>query len=272
MNLYKSCSSSHPSARPSKPNWYPKRHNTCHILYRHLQTADGILARSLLPNYRQNIYLLAIGGFGPITTLEVLEALKSSQVAHITQDVDMWIVKRNKPPSTDLEEQRSIFKQVRLAPVDIDPIPEHVACRALTSLTKPDCPAHVDQMVRSPFRAKFKFAHFENYDKMYQAGTWSYPVDNKCLPSKAVTLPMQSPHASKSTPTESLWELQVRAYSNGAQIIDGIYYDQSYAPVAMIDSIYVLLGMRGSQGKKVFILDIKNDFQNTIEFDSRKRN
>jgi hypothetical protein len=38
----------------------------------------------------------------------------------------------------------------------------------------------------------------------------------------------------------------------------------------MIYSIRVLLNIGAAQGKQVFILDIKNAFQNTIEFDYRK--
>jgi hypothetical protein len=30
--------------------------------------------------------------------------------------------------------------------------------------------------MKSPFKADFKGAHFENYYKMYATGTWSFPV------------------------------------------------------------------------------------------------
>jgi hypothetical protein len=54
-------------------------------------------------------------------------------------------------------------------------------------------------------------------------------------------------------------------------MIEGIHYYQSYVPVAMIGIIHILLNIGAAQGKQVFILDIKNAFQNTIEFDSCKR-
>jgi hypothetical protein len=54
-------------------------------------------------------------------------------------------------------------------------------------------------------------------------------------------------------------------------MIKGVHLDHSYVPVAMMDSIRVVLALGAAQGKQVFILDIKNAFQNTIEFDPTKR-
>jgi hypothetical protein len=136
-----------------------------------------------------------------------------------------------------------MFNQIRFAPINLDTMPDPVACRAVTSLHKPERPEHVGQMVRSPFRSDFKLTHFENYDKMYQIGTWSYPVDNALLPSNAVILPIRSTYAVKSTETDYLWELQERSCANRARMIEGIHYDQSFAPVAMIDRIRIVLSL-----------------------------
>jgi hypothetical protein len=163
-----------------------------------------------------------------------------------------------------------MFNQVRYAPVAEEPAINPIACRAVTSLKKPDCPEHVGQMVRSPFKMDFKFAHFENYDKMNQTGTWSYPVARSLLPSNAVNLPIHYTYSIKSTETASLWELQVRSCANGARMIESVNFDHSYAPVAMMDSIRVVLALGAAQGKQVFILDIKNAFHNTIKFDPMK--
>jgi hypothetical protein len=54
-------------------------------------------------------------------------------------------------------------------------------------------------------------------------------------------------------------------------MVEGAHYEQSFAPVAMIDSIRVMLSLGASQGKQSYILDIHNEFQNTIEFDPSKR-
>jgi hypothetical protein len=54
-------------------------------------------------------------------------------------------------------------------------------------------------------------------------------------------------------------------------MVEVVNYKQSFAPVAMIDSIHVMLNIGDSQGKQAYILNIRNAFQNTIEFDPSKR-
>jgi hypothetical protein len=233
--------------------------------------SDSVLRQSIPENFHRNIYILAIGSHYPVTIDEVLTEFRSSQVPNTIADLDLWIVKCNYQPQTDIEEQRHMFNHVHYAPVKSPPMPDLVDCRAVTSLIKPECPEHVGQMVRSPFRVDFKMAHFENYDKMYQTGTWSYPVAKSLLPPKAVILPIRLAYSVKSTETDSLWEMQVRSCANGARMIEGVHFGQSYSPVAMIDSIHLLLILSASQDKQVYILDIRNAFQNMIEFDPTKR-
>jgi hypothetical protein len=85
-------------------------------------TSDGVLAQSLPPNFRRNIYILAIGVHDSVTVIEVLEACRSSQVTSSIAQVDLWIVKHNNRPRTDLEEQSMMFNQVRFAPFNLDPM------------------------------------------------------------------------------------------------------------------------------------------------------
>jgi hypothetical protein len=85
-----------------------------------------------------------------------------------------------------------VFNQVRFAPINIDPMPDPVVCRTVTSLHKPECPEHVGQMVCISFGSDFKLVHFENYNKMCQSGTWSYPVAKTLLPSSVAILPIRS--------------------------------------------------------------------------------
>jgi hypothetical protein len=51
---------------------------------------------------------------------------------------------------------------------------------------------------------------------------------------------------------------------------EGVHFHNSYAHVAMMDIIHVVLALGAAQGKQVFVLDIKNAFQNTMEFDPTK--
>jgi hypothetical protein len=107
----------------------------------------SVFACSIPPTFWRNIYMLVIGSQDPVTIDEVLEAFHSYQVPNSTSEADLWIVKRNNVPRTELEEQRTMFDQVHFAPVLSALMPDLVACRAVTSLLKPDCPEHVGQLV-----------------------------------------------------------------------------------------------------------------------------
>jgi hypothetical protein len=163
-----------------------------------------------------------------------------------------------------------MFDQVRFIPVTLPVISESVACRAITSLYKPNCPEHIGQMMKSPFKSEVKGAHLENYDKMHQTGTWSYPVLRSLIPRAAVLLPIRPVYTIKPTSKEFLWEPQVRSCANGAHMVQCIHYEESFAPVASIENIPILLNLGASQGNSVYDLDVKNALQNMIHFDPEK--
>jgi hypothetical protein len=188
-----------------------------------------------------------------------------------TTTIEVWIIKHTSNTWTDIEEQCTMFDQVRFVHVELPSAVEPVVCRAVASLRKPECHEHIEQMIKSPFKADFKGAHFENYDNMYHTGTWSYPRLRSLIPKEAVLLPIHPAYAVKSSTTELLWELQVRLCANGARMQQGIHFYEYFSPVASIENIRILLSLGASQGKSVFVLDVKNAFQNTIQFDACKR-
>jgi hypothetical protein len=51
----------------------------------------------------------------------------------------------------------------------------------------------------------------------------------------------------------------------------GIHFEESFDPVAMIDIIRILLCMTAAQGKQVSVLDVCSAFQTTVQFDASKR-
>jgi hypothetical protein len=118
-------------------------------------------------------------------------------------------------------------------------------------------------MMKSPVKADFKGARFENYDKMYSTGTWSFPILS--------SLHIRPGYAVKSTLTESFWELQVRSCANGYHTQQGSHFEESFAPVAMIDSTLILLYMAAAQGKTVYVLDFRNALHTTVQFDTSNR-
>jgi hypothetical protein len=91
------------------------------------------------------------------------------------------------------------IKYVSVSLPDLPTPIEPVACRAVTDITKPDVPAHLGEMLKSPYKPEFNAAHFKNYDKLFRTGTWSAPVLRSLLPRKAVILPPRSVCAVKST-------------------------------------------------------------------------
>jgi hypothetical protein len=211
--------------------------------------------------------------FPPILVIDdhgidgVLADLTSKKSANAVVSIEMWIVKRNSNICTDIEEQNMMYDQVRFVLVSVPSLSEPVACRAIASLHKAYCPKHIGQMIKSPFKADLKGAHFENYDKMYSTGTWSYPLLRSLSPPEAVLLPIRSAYAT----TESLSDFQVHSCANSARMQQGVHFDQSFSHVASIGNIHILLNLGASQGKSFFVMDVNNAFQNTIQFDPSKR-
>jgi hypothetical protein len=188
--------------------------------------------------------------------------------------IKLGIVKRNSHHWTALEEQRAMFNQVRFAPVTVPDLPipiEPVTCRAVTAGIKTDTPAHLGDMLKSPYTAEFKAVHLLNYDKMYRTGTWSAPVLRSLLPPDAVILPPSSVYAVKPSEVANVYDLQVRTCANGSKMIEGVHYDQSFAPVYSIDSIRMMIALSAAQRKTAYTLDISNAFQTSIVFQTCKR-
>jgi hypothetical protein len=50
----------------------------------------------------------------------------------------------------------------------------------------------------------------------------------------------------------------------------GLHFEEYFAPVAIIENIRTLLSLGYAQEKYVFILDVKNEFQNTFQFGATK--
>jgi hypothetical protein len=115
--------------------------------------ADSLFLQALPPYYRRYIYILTVNDSDPVTVDNTLAALKYCQVLHAMSRIELGVVKRNSHHRTALEEQRAMFNQVRFAPVTVPDLPipiEPVACHAATAGIKPDTPAHLGDMLKSP--------------------------------------------------------------------------------------------------------------------------
>jgi hypothetical protein len=174
------------------------KHTTSLMPIMCIKTAFG---RAFPPNFCCSVYVLAIEAFDLITVDDVLDAFRSCQSANAVMPIHVWLVKHNSATRTVIEEQRMMFDQVRFVPIPVPALPEAVACNAVTSLIKPDCSARVGQIMKSLFKEEFKGAHFENYDKMYSTGTWSFSVLRSLIPAESVLLPICPAYTIKYTST-----------------------------------------------------------------------
>jgi hypothetical protein len=75
---------------------------------------------------------------------------------------------------------------------------------------------------------------------MYRTGTWSAPVLRSLLPHDAVILPPHSVYAVKPSEVSNVYDLEVRTCANGSKMIEGVHYDQYFAPVSSIKSIRMM--------------------------------
>jgi hypothetical protein len=198
---------------------------TYHLPYLVSIGQDTSLSHAFPAHFHQNVYILAVADQDHVTVEDVLITINSNQSANAVISIEIWIVKRNNNVHTDLEEQRMMYDQVLFVPVLLPSLPEIFVCRAVAYLHKPECPEYIEQMMKSPFKADFKGSHFENNDKMYSTGTWSYPLLRSIIPPEAVLLPLRPAYTVKSTTMESLWELQVRSCANGARMKQGVHFD-----------------------------------------------
>jgi hypothetical protein len=145
-----------------------------------------------------------------------------------------------------------MFDHVHFVSIPVLVLPEAHTCRAVTPLYKPDCPVHIRHIImKSPFKADFKGAHFESYDKMYATGTWIFPVLRSLLPSNALLISTHPDYAVKPMSTESLWETQLCSCANGSHMKQGFNYEESYTLVTSINITHIFLCIDDAHGKKV---------------------
>jgi hypothetical protein len=141
---------------------------TYHLPYLVSIGQDTIFGRAFPAQFFWNVYILAVEDQYPVTVEDVLAVINSKQSANAVVSIEMWIVKRNTNVRTDLEEQQMMYDQVRVVPIYLPSLSEPVACRAVASLQKPECPDHIGQMMKRPFKADFKGRHFDNLQQNVQ--------------------------------------------------------------------------------------------------------
>jgi hypothetical protein len=103
-------------------------------------------------HFCRSVYVLAINGYTPISVDDVLDAFKQCQNMNAVIEVQVLLVKRNASARTDIEEQIMMFDQVCFVSVPVPVSPDAVACRAVTSLYRPECPENIEHMMNIPVK------------------------------------------------------------------------------------------------------------------------
>ncbi len=119
-----------------------------------------------------------------------------------------------------------------------------------------------------PFAADWCDTLFQNYDKMMKTGTFSAPLLHSLVPPDKAVL---CPHVAckvKDTSIPHQYDLYARTCADGSTQKEYIDFQDSYSPIASIDSIHILLNLAASSRLILSILDTSNVFQNSYIFDA----
>ena len=91
----------------------------------------------------------------------------------------------------------------------------------------------------------------------------SAPIPIKSLPEGTKVLRSLIAPSSKEGDCSNAWKFVARHCANGSYQIKGIHFDQSYSPVAHVDSFRINISIADMHRLTARILDVSNEFQNT---------
>ena len=152
-----------------------------------------------------------------------------------------------------LEEIFPIFGQFRL-------VVSHIEFRLPK---KPPTPKNISKVLKYPQRKLRKEALFVKYDNNKNIRLLSAPIPIKSLPEVKKILRSLIATSIKEGGYSDAWDFFARHCANGISHIKGIYFDQSYSPVAHSDSSRIKIDIEGMHRITARILDVSNVFQNT---------
>jgi hypothetical protein len=171
-------------------------------------------------------------------------------------------------------ENRAIFNQIKLSYrpsniTDATPLPiiAPVGNKVLSLPIQPIAPEYIGQLSTNPIATDWKDSLFDNYDKMLRTGTWSAPILRSTIPPDKNLLNSRVSFRVKDTSSPNIYNLQGRTCADGSKQCQFIDFQDSYSPVASIDSIRLLLAIAASKRYTIHVLDISNAFQNSVIFD-----
>lgn len=130
---------------------------------------------------------------------------------------------------TNLENNRALFQQIRFIkhklPTDNNTqydVPIPVANIIVIIPVKPETPEHVGQVLKSPLRAEWKDAIFENYEKMATTNTFRKPFLKSLLPENTTILHPRLAFKVKITELETQYDLYCHTSADSSKKKEGI--------------------------------------------------
>ena len=176
--------------------------------------------------------------------------VKCNRLHEITACRDKDIIR------TNLQQNRYIFNQIR-----------HIKAiwNKLISLpTTPATPDHIGDVVKTPLRYEWCDSIFSNHEKMSTSTTFSAPFLLSSLPPETNIFRSRIYFRLKTTDIYNQPDLYSIKCAYGPSIIEGFDFNSSYAHVAGILSLCIIIEIAYTEGLVIFVLYIYNAFQNNI--------
>jgi hypothetical protein len=121
-------------------------------------------------------------------------------------------------------------------------------------------PKHWGIAMKSPFKREWLDGLFKHIDGCLQYGTYGLP---QVPPESVVILPTVLALRNKLDANSRLDEHKVRMCANGSKQIQGLDYDESYAPAILGTTLHIQIALSVMLGLPMWHMDISNAFQST---------
>ena len=131
------------------------------------------------------------------------------------------------------------------------------------SYRKTPTPNNIGEGLKAPQRKFWKEALFVKYEKNKHVSLVSPPIPIKYLPEGGKVLCSLIAPSIKECDCSDGWKFVLHHSENVSSRIKGIYYDQSYSPVARVDSFIINISIAAIHRLPSRILDVSNSFQDT---------
>lgn len=214
--------------------------------------SESPLYAQIPANARRNAWIVSIDSEEPIMAATAIKELQRRQLSESTNKISLILTRRRPGKPTNYESLRAAFDQIR-------PVIAHSAYFN----ERPPTPSDVGKALKGPHRHHWIQGLFAQYDKNAKVHLFTKPIPVSSIPPEKKVL--KSVISLKVKPDgKNMWKFAPRHCANGAPQLQGIDFDESYAPVAGACPVRTQLAISASWNLIVGVIDVTNAFQNTI--------